>query len=186
MGFATAAVVAGAGASMFGAMGSSRAAKAQNAAQQAQIEAEQRAEALRRQQMELESRRRLRETVRNQQRARAQALAASTNQGASQGSGLQGGYGQIAGDAGNQLLATGQNLEIGRGIFDANAANSAARMQYASASTDMATYKGISSLGGTLMSLSGTMGNIFGGYNPTSMSTYRWGDNNVPLYGRRY
>lgn len=163
----TAAVI-GAGAAIYGTVKQNKAAKQQAAAQQQQIQAEQQAEALRRQQMELEARRRQREIIRNQQKARAMALATSTNQGAALGSGLQGGYGQIAGDAGTQQLNTAQNLMIGRGIFDANVGVSNAKMAYASASSDMATGRTISSLGGTIMSLGPTLKNIGGGYFPQS------------------
>lgn len=65
-------------------------------------------------QMELNARRGQMEVIRNEQRARSLALSSSANQGAQFGSGLQGGYGQIAGQSGNNMLGINQNLRIGR------------------------------------------------------------------------
>lgn len=70
--------------------------------------------------MEVDARRQQLEVVRNQQRARAVGLTAATAQGASKGSGLQGGYGQASGQAGVNLQGIQQNLEIGRNIFGLN------------------------------------------------------------------
>lgn len=190
MSFITAAAVAGIGLSAYSAYSGMNAAKDQAGAQKEQIAAEQRAEQLRRRQMELEARRRSLETVRNQQKARAMALAASNNQGASAGSGLQGGYGQISGDANTQLLATAQNLGIGRGLFDANMSNSYARMSYADASTDAATARGIGQFGSTLLSSADAMGRISGGVNASSGPSggYYWGGGDnmtyVSVFGR--
>jgi hypothetical protein len=87
------------------------------------IVAQQRAiEATKRQAMEVDARRQQLEIVRGQQRARSLGLTNATSQGASKGSGLQGGYGQIAGQTGVNLLGVQQGLESGRNIFNANAA----------------------------------------------------------------
>lgn len=74
----------------------------------------------RRQAMELDASRKQKEVIRNQQRARSLALTTATAQGASRGSGLQGGYGQISGQSGVNALGIQQNLQIGRNIFDYN------------------------------------------------------------------
>ena len=76
----------------------------------------------RRQAMELDARRSQLEVIRNQQRGRALGLASATASGSSRGSGLQGGYGQIQGQSGVNLLGIQQCLEIGRNIFGNNAA----------------------------------------------------------------
>lgn len=94
------------------------------------VQYQQQAEALRAQGMELDARRRQTEIIRNQQKARALGLATATAQGARQGTGLQGGYGQISGQTGNDLLATQQSLGIGRGIFASNQNISNARIQH--------------------------------------------------------
>lgn len=150
------------GASVYGASKQTKAAKQQAAAMQQQIEMEQKAEALRMQQMELEARRRSKEIVRNQQKARSMALAAATVQNAGQGSGLQGGYGGISGQANTQLLGTSQNLEIGRGLFAANQGVSAARMSYAAAGADAAVGRGFSSLGASIMQATPMLTNMYG------------------------
>jgi len=79
-------------------------------------------EATKRQAMEVDARRQQLEIIRNQQRGRALGLTTATSQGASKGSGLQGGYGQISGQTGVNLLGVQQNLQAGRQVFDANAA----------------------------------------------------------------
>ena len=90
--------------------------------QMKQQEAAEKAEALRKKQMELEAARRRREIAREAMRARAESLAAATAQGAASAgsSALGGAYGQIAGRAGLSMQAVNQNQQIGAGIFDAN------------------------------------------------------------------
>lgn len=163
------------GASVYGTVKQVGAAKKQTAAMQEQIRMEQQAEALRRQQMELEANRRNKEILRNQQRARSMALSAATNQGAIGGSGLQGGYGGISGQANTQLLGTSQNLEIGRGLYAANQGVSAARMSYAAAGTDMAVGRGISSLGASLMQATPMLTNMYGNLNGGNSNPYGFG-----------
>lgn len=123
------------------------------------------AEAQRRQQMELGSRRQSLELFRGAQRARALALTNATSQGASQGSGLQGGYGQISGDAYNNALGINQNLQIGRNIFDINAQISPLKAQLTSSTasyqTAASTAQGIGNIGGSLMNSASTFGKLF-------------------------
>lgn len=78
-------------------------------------------EATKRQAMEVDARRQQLEIIRQQQRGRALGLTTATAQGASKGSGLQGGYGQISGQTGVNILGVQQNLQAGRNIFDSNA-----------------------------------------------------------------
>lgn len=77
-------------------------------------------EGQRQQAMEIDARRRGLEVIRNQQRARAVALTNATAQGASRGSGLQGGYGQISGQSNVNAMGIQQNLLIGQNIFGLN------------------------------------------------------------------
>ncbi len=79
-------------------------------------------EGIKRTAMEVDSRRSQLEIIRNQQRARAVALATGTAQGAQRGSGLQGAYGQISGASGTNLVTEQQALYRGRDIFDSNMA----------------------------------------------------------------
>lgn len=79
-------------------------------------------EAQKRQAMEVDARRQQLEIIRGQQRARALGLTNATAQGAGKGSGLQGGYGQISGQSGVNLLGVQQALQTGENIFGSNAA----------------------------------------------------------------
>lgn len=162
----------GIGLQAYGAYEGARSARKQSEISRAIAADEQKIEAQKRQAMELDARRRSLEVVRNQQRARALALANATNQGAAQGSGLQGGYGQISGDSGTNLLGINQNLMIGRNIFDINEDISKQKMLMAGEQANAAEAQAWSSLGGSLMGASGTMGNLFKGFgNPASTSS---------------
>lgn len=135
----------GTGISIFGAQSA--------AAAQKKITAGERAvEAQRKQAMELDARRKMLEVFRNQQRARSMALTTATAQGAAQGSGLAGAYGQVAGQSGVNLLGISQNLGIGRNIFDINADISQAKMDMAQAQAWSATGASLTNLGGSLVS----------------------------------
>ncbi len=114
-------------------------------------------------QMELDARRKMLETVRTAQRTRSLALSTATAQNAQLGTGLMGGYGQIAGQTGNDYLGISQNLEIGRNIFDINAQINMYKMQLASAQTQSALGSGLTSLGGSFMSAGTTASNLWGG-----------------------
>ena len=118
--------------------------------------------------MMLEARRKSTEMIRTQQRANAMALQSATNQGAAAGSGLQGGYGQIAGQTATNLAGVNQNLQIGEAIYGLNNQISNEKMLQASLGGRMNMYSGISSLGGSLMRSSGTIGNILSGWGGTS------------------
>jgi hypothetical protein len=94
-----------------------------------EAKAQKAAEALRKQQMELEAMRKQREIAREATRARATAVANTTASGATRGgsSALPGALGQIASQEGQQQNALYQNLGIGRALFDANARASEAK-----------------------------------------------------------
>jgi len=159
--------------------GQRKAAKAQEEA----LAEQRKAEELRRRQMELEAQRKKRDIVRTALASRSRALSTSIAQGAGVGgSGLQGAYGDIAGQTGANLVATNQNLDIGRGIFDANLATSYAYSRAASAQSTVALGQGLSSLGGALIrnqEAIGRIGTYFtkrrgGGYGGSS-SDMEWG-----------
>lgn len=155
MAAATALAVAGIGLGVASFFGSSSAAEEQAriqkqiAAQQAKIEEQKRLG------MELDAQRRTIQTIRSAQQARSIALNNATAQGAAKGSGLLGGYGQIAGQANSGLLAINQNLDIGRNISDSNIAISGLNAQMADAKADQSFYDGLGSLGGSLTKAAG-------------------------------
>lgn len=122
-------------------------------AQNKQAGAQEKAEKLREQQMNLEAERKQRQIRREQIIARSQAVSNATAQGAGEGTGLQGAFGQISQVAGSQSVATEQNRQIGAGIFQANA-------EGARAGGMAATAQGINSLGGAIISNYGTFGRV--------------------------
>lgn len=136
-------------------------------------EATQDAEKLRKQQMLLEAERQQRKTIRDAMSARAVALANITQAGASDsGSSAMGGaVGQISNSMGNSLNDLNKSVQIGSGIFDANARASEAQGQaaignaVASIGKDIfASSEKINNIGKTIFSnqeSGGTMNNIF-------------------------
>jgi len=131
-------------------------------AQQQQIADQQRAEAVRQQAMELQAKRQSMELLRQQQRARATSLATTTAQGAAQGSGLPGAYGQTSGAVGNNLLGIQQSVGFSNTMFGINSSISQDRIAYAGAQGNFAAGQGLSSLGGALLSSASALGNIGG------------------------
>lgn len=118
-----------------------------------QAKASQRAEQLRERQMNLESARQRRQALRNAIRARSVALSASTAAGGTGSSGQAGGLGQITNQGADNVRAVNQAEEVGSGIFRAN-------QDIAAAGGQAAFGQGLSSLGGSLISNSGTIGSI--------------------------
>lgn len=99
------------GASMFQSMGAAKKQKAA-AAQMAALNMQ--ANEIYGKQAKLEYKRRSWEIFREQQRARSEALATTTNQGAAAkgSSALGGAYGQIGGQVGGELLKNDQNFQL--------------------------------------------------------------------------
>lgn len=114
--------------------------------QQQQAKAMAKAEKAREQQMNLDAMRKKRAALRESLLARQVALNNATNQGAQAGSGLPGGYGQIQGIAGQNIVGINQDQQLGQQIFAAN-------RQYASAST-------LVGFGSMLGDMSGSLGRL--------------------------
>jgi hypothetical protein len=157
-----------------------------NQAQLSAIKLEQKQEALRRQQMEFTNKRLQLENLRKAQQAKAIALTVSTSQGASKGSGLQGGYGQIAGQTNWNQQGLGATLGIGQGMFDLNAQISQQKMNYAQANQEAQFGQGISALGGHLVNSSKTFGQLFASSDNRSASTGTAGFNPFGFTGSFY
>lgn len=156
--------VAGGAIAYFGASESADAAGKATAANKQIVEYERQIEAQRRNAMELDYRRKSMQLMRNAQKARALALTNATSQGAGQGSGLQGGYGQIAGDTGTNALGLSQNVQIGRNIFDLNYQISGQKLALAEAGVQSQEGAAISSAGTSIMSSAGTIGKLSSGW----------------------
>lgn len=170
--------IAGLGLSIFGGLEKSRISGEISQAQQQISKYEQQQEGVRRQAMLLSARRQQIEVLRNQQRARSLALQAATTQGAQQGSGLQGGYGQIAGATQWNLAGITSNLDFGNQMFGLNAQISQQKQKIASLGGEAATAGGIGSIGSMLMGSVGNLGKLqvggsFGlGSNSGNIPTY--------------
>lgn len=147
-------------------------ARNQARAQQSMIQHERQGEEIRRQAMELDARRRMAETIRQAQRARAMALTVANAQGAaSEGSSaLMGAYGQIRGQTQVNQSGIQDNLSLGRQMFDVNALISQDRMNIARAGGTVALGQGISSLGSTLMGNFSSINNAFSNFTGTAVS----------------
>lgn len=172
----------GLGMQIFGSVGASSAAHRQAEISQDVAKQEQGINDAKQQQMELEGKRANIETSRNVQRARAMGIAASVNQGASTGSGLQGGLAQSTDEGLFHMQGVNDALSFGRqiNVFNQNISND--KQQMASAQADAATSQGIASLGGAVMKAGpiigqvsqgfGNIGNkFFGGGSPSGYGT---------------
>lgn len=153
----------GIGMQAYGMFGANEAQEQAQASAQRTAVLEQQVNAQRRNAMELNARRQQLEIYRNAQRARAQGTAAAVNQGASKGSGLQGGLAQVYGQSAFNLQGVTQNLEIGRNIFGLNDQISKEKALQSSYQSEAATYGGIASFGGSVTGSAGTLGK-FAGY----------------------
>ena len=113
-------------------------------------------EELRKQQVGLDSARARRVAIREGISARSLALANATSQGASKGSGLQGGLAQISSSVNRTQQGIKQNEELGLGVFENN-------RQISRAGAIFSAGQGLSSLGGSLVQNYGTFQRIGGG-----------------------
>lgn len=126
--------------------------------------AQKRQEVLRMKQMELDADRKRRETIRQQQIARAEALAATTAQGASAegSSALAGATGTIAGQAGRNIQEVNSNLEMGRFMFQAKGDEARGNAMAARGGTVSNIGTGMQSLGNQLVKNQETIRRIGG------------------------
>lgn len=124
------------------------------AGQRKAVAGQKKAEAARHKQMQLDAQRKQRDLFRQAQQARALALSNATSQGAGEGTGLQGGFGQIAGSLGRQSTALNENLTIGKTIFDAN-------YQTFEGQSMSATGKGLQDFGSSLVNSADKFGHNF-------------------------
>jgi hypothetical protein len=175
----------GLGTSIFGANKSAQSAKQATAAAQGEADSseqqallEKQVNAQRQQQMVLTSNRQQLQTIRNTQLARSMALTSATGQGANFGTGLQGGYGQISGDANTSLLGIRQNTEIGQNIFSLDNLIDDQKIRYAQFGAQLATAQGgvqagagLSALGGAIGKTAGPLSSLFGNAGGTSDTT---------------
>jgi len=151
---------AGLGMQLFGAFGASEDAHKAAYINKGIAGDEQQINEQKRLQMEMAARRDQLQVMRNAQRTGARATAAAANQGALFGSGYAGGQGQITSqEAFDEQGITG-NLAIGENIFSINKDISGKKMQLSDVQADQATDTALMSLGGSVVTNAGTIGNI--------------------------
>jgi type II secretory pathway pseudopilin PulG len=128
-----------------------------------QKQASTRAENTRQQQMQLDSQRRRRQSVREALFSRSMSLAVGTSQGAQYGSGVAGGMAGAVSAGMENVQTTNASETLGNRMFDANRDYFNAT---ASGQAGMAFGAGLSSLGGAIMSNAGQinqLGTLFSG-----------------------
>lgn len=149
--------------------------------QVAEISAQQ--EEVRKQQMNLEFQRKQREIIRQTQAARSSALVAGANQGALQGSGVQGGVSSVVATGATNLNQNVQARDIGASLFDLNANLARAQARVANFQGEANRWQTYGNLFGTVATNAGTFGrvletglNIFNvGSDPYKTATRRFG-----------
>lgn len=169
MPIATAIAIAGIGLAGYGLFSGSQNAKKAAGIQKQILAQQQNIEEEKRKAMELDASRRTLETFRNVQRTKSVAQANAVAQGANSSSGLLGGYAQAQGEGNYGLLGIGQNLQIGRSIFDFNKQITGLKQQLADVNASMQVDQGITSLGSAMISNAGGMGKIFSGFGTANM-----------------
>jgi hypothetical protein len=116
--------------------------------------------ALRRTTMELQTRRQETQNIRQAQYARSMALNTATNQGAQFGSGLQGAYGSISGQASTNQLQLSQNLQSSEQMFNLNDTLSAEQKNLAADQAGMQSIQGLTSMFGNIGKSLGNIGSL--------------------------
>ena len=92
----------------------------------------------------MDANRRRRKLLREQQIARANALATATSQGAQSGSALPGAYGSIQGETNTAISGVNQNEYLGNRVFEGN-------RQAAQGQSQAALGGAITSVGGAVL-----------------------------------
>jgi len=141
----------GLGVSLFGSHKQSQIAGQEAQVSNQMIGVEQQQNDLRQQVMNLSARRSQMEVLRNAQRARAMAVQAGANQGASYGSGLAGGLASVTDQAAYGLQGIGLQQQAGNQMFGYDRTISGYKQQLATLKGQEASAQGVSSLGGAIM-----------------------------------
>lgn len=152
--------IAGLGLQLFGGFSASNDSKHLAEVQKGIASDEQRINDIKRQQNIFESNRMQLQQYRNIQRLRAQGTAAAVNQGASTGSGLQGGLAATQSSGLDNIQGILGGLSFSNTIFGVNNDISNKKMQIADIQSDLAEDQSWASLGGALVKNSGTIGGL--------------------------
>lgn len=150
----------GLGMQAFGAFGAAASAKEAAGISKEMAGKEQDINEQKKQQMHFEANRMQLQQYRNMQRLRAQGTAAAVNQGASQGSGLQGGLAATSASGLTNIKGILGNLQFGDTIFGLNNDISGLKMKMADVQAEQAESQAWASLGGSLVNNAGTIGKL--------------------------
>jgi hypothetical protein len=143
--------IVGLGMQLFGGFGAANAQKQIAGLSAGVSQDEQRVNAQKQQQVQLQGRRMQLENLRNVQRARAKDTAAAVSGGAQFGTGLQGGLASASDQGTTNALGINQSLMASQNIFGINSDISGKRVQMANLGGTEATDQGIASLGGAVV-----------------------------------
>lgn len=152
----------GLGMSAFGAVGAASSAQQISGIQQKKFADQEQQDVIRQNAMNINTRRNQMEVLRNNQRSRSLALNNATSQGAQFGSGLQGGYGGIQGQSGNNLLNMDQNYQLNTNMFAVQGDINKQDIALSQAQSSQATSNAIGGFGKSVLGLMGPVGNLFG------------------------
>ena len=155
----------GLGMQIFGGISSAENAQQQAAVSQDIAKQEQSINTIKQQAMVVQARRTNLESIRNAQVASANATAAATSQNAQYGSGLKGGLAQITDQSLFNMQGVNQAVQTGTQIAGINNNISSDKEQLASLGGTATTDQAITSLGGTLLKIGPTVGNLTKGIN---------------------
>lgn len=156
--FSAAAGIAGLGVSIYGGIEAMNAEKQMAQTQQQEVGVEQQENQVRRQAMEMNSKRQILQQVRENQMARSMALTTASSSGAQFGSGLAGAAGSISGQSATNIGTISQSLQFGEQAFALNDQLSALKGTYAKEGSQLANAQGIMSIGSGIMGLGKSFG----------------------------
>lgn len=170
----TVVAVAGLALGAAGAIGQYASSRQQQRAQERMARLQEQQNELAQRRAMLEAARKRRALIRQTQIARADALSAGANQGALGSSGVEGGMASVAGQGAFNVSGVNQGVQFGQALYSLGTQMSAANAAAASAASRAASFGGLSSLGGALVTNSQTIGQIVG-------STFGVGGSNAAL-----
>lgn len=160
--------IAGVGLAAAGTIQQTQAAKKSQAYNQQVISDEQQQAALQKQQADLQAERYRMQVIRQSNIARGLAVSNASGTNAQYGSGLQGGYGQIAGESNVALGNSFQNQSLTNQLYGINTGINSARVGQSQAMSGYYSGAGMSSLGGALINIAPTAQRLSAGFGTSS------------------
>lgn len=163
----------GLGTSIFGGMGSASVSRQQSQLSMNEAQEEQQQNVVKQQMMEMQGRRAQTETLRIAQRARAASIQSGYSQtGSITGTGVQGGLSEDESKGYYGLQGINNNMQFSNTMFGINSAINQDKYQMAALGGTAATDAGITSIGGALMQVGGTVGKMSQSLNGKSSNPF--------------